>query len=46
LPPNAFLLTGGYNYQGTPLGMDWQSASLRTVSATIPRGIDNRILFV
>jgi hypothetical protein len=42
--PSNVLLTGDYNYEGTPLGMVWQSANLRTVSTAMPQGAANRIL--
>jgi hypothetical protein len=41
--PSSVLLTANYNYDGTPLGMVWQSANLRTVSAAMPQGAENRI---
>jgi hypothetical protein len=43
-PPNVLLLGGGGTYEGTPLGIMWQSANLRTVSASTPQGSGNRIL--
>lgn len=43
LLPNA-LLVGDGTYEGAPLGMMWQSANLRTVSAAMPQGTGNRIL--
>lgn len=37
--PSNVLLTDGYDHEGTPLGMVWQSAHLRNVARVMPQDL-------